>query len=403
MVGMDLSLCMIVRNEAEQLPRCLTSVASLVDEMVVLDTGSTDDTLAIAQSFGATVAECPWTDDFSAARNVALGYATKSWVLVLDADEYLAPEAIPAIRAAIQSEDLLVVNLIRHEIGATQSPYSLVSRLFRRHPGVRFSRPYHALIDDSVLEVMAHEPQWQIGELPVVAIAHEGYQPGAIAQQNKAARAQAAMARYLTEHPEDVYALSKLGGLRVEEGDVAEGIQLLKRGLRLQEQGRSPNPALTYELHYHLGIALVRQKNPDLALSHYRVALKQLIGDRLKLGAYINLGSGLKAKGDLEAAQQCFQQAVAIAPDFALAHYNLGTLLRLNGNPKEAVSHYQQAIQLAPHYAEAHQNLGVALLSLGKVRDSLDAFRRAIALHEAAHSPEADRIRQELQTLNFQV
>ena len=140
-----LSLCMIVKNEATRLPQCLRSVQAVVDEMIVLDTGSTDETPAIARQFGAKVFESTWQQDFAAARNEALAQVTGDWVLVLDADETLTPECVGAIRQAIAVEDHLVVNLIRQEIGAAQSPYSLVSRLFRRHPDLSFSRPYHAI------------------------------------------------------------------------------------------------------------------------------------------------------------------------------------------------------------------------------------------------------------------
>jgi len=394
---------MIVRNEAERLSHCLESVRDLVDEMVVLDTGSTDETVAIAQSFGATVGSYKWNDDFAAARNAALEQVTGDWVLVLDADETLVEAAIPAIRQSIANDNLLVVNLVRHEIGAEQSPYSLVSRLFRRHPAVRFDRPYHALIDDSVLTLKEQEAHWQVADLPMVAIAHAGYEPGTISQQNKAARAQAALERYLANHPDDVYAHSKLGAIYVQANDFEHGLATLKRGLKLQEQQPSANPHLTYELHYHLGIARTRQSLPELALSHYRVALKQPIGDRLKLGAALNLGNLLKASGNLDAAREMYETCIQIDADFARAHFNLGTVLRAMGKPQQAIAHYERALQIAPNYAEAHQNLGVALLKLGKVRDSLKAFERAIALHETTNPQEAQRIRQELEKLQFQV
>lgn len=400
---MGLSLCMIVRNEAENLPQCLESVRSLVDEQIILDTGSTDDTVAIAQSLGATVAHFPWNGNFSDARNEALRYVTQDWVLVLDADETLVEEAVPLIQQAIQAEDVLVVNLLRHEVGATQSPYSLVSRLFRRHPDIHFNRPYHALIDDSVLALMQREPQWKVVDLPGVAVRHVGYEPVAIAQQDKAARARAAMEGYLAQHPDDVYGCSKLGALYVQEGDIEKGIQLLKQGLQIQEKQSSPNPMLSYELHYHLGIALSRQDNPELALSHYRVALKQPIGDRLKLGALINIGTIFKQAGQLDQARQCYQRCVDSVPDFALGHFNLGTTLRAMGKPKEAIAHYHRAIELEPNHAEVHQNLGVALLKLGRVRESLESFRQAVRLHETSNPQEAERIRQSLQEIGFEV
>jgi glycosyltransferase involved in cell wall biosynthesis len=91
---MSISLCMIVKDEAENLPRCLESVQDLVHECIVVDTGSTDATCDIATRYGARVHSFTWNNDFAAARNVSLDYATGDWVLVLDADEVLTPEAL---------------------------------------------------------------------------------------------------------------------------------------------------------------------------------------------------------------------------------------------------------------------------------------------------------------------
>ena len=150
----QLSLCMIVKNEEAILAKCLESVKGVVDEMIVLDTGSTDRTVAIAEEYGAKTPRFSWCDDFSAARNEALRHVTGDWVLVLDADEQLNPAIANRLKTEIAKEQNLVINLIRQEIGAKQSPYSLTSRLFRHHPKIQFSRPYHALIDDSVIELI---------------------------------------------------------------------------------------------------------------------------------------------------------------------------------------------------------------------------------------------------------
>ncbi|HEY9906517.1 MAG TPA: glycosyltransferase family 2 protein, partial [Thermosynechococcaceae cyanobacterium] len=96
---MKLSLCMIVRDEAAALPRCLKSVQGVVDETIVVDTGSVDDTIAVAQSFSqllnVRVHQFTWCHDFSAARNYSLQYAQGEWILILDADEILQPEIVP--------------------------------------------------------------------------------------------------------------------------------------------------------------------------------------------------------------------------------------------------------------------------------------------------------------------
>jgi glycosyltransferase involved in cell wall biosynthesis len=131
---MKLSLCMIVKNEEATLSKSLSSVKNVVDEMVVLDTGSTDRTPEIAKKFGAKVHHFEWCNDFSAARNEALKYVTGDWILVLDADETLSQKIVPQLQQAIRREEYVLINLLRHEVGAEQSPYSLVSRLFRNHP-----------------------------------------------------------------------------------------------------------------------------------------------------------------------------------------------------------------------------------------------------------------------------
>jgi tetratricopeptide (TPR) repeat protein len=97
--GMRLSLCMIVRDEQEMLPRCLASVAEAVDEMVIVDTGSTDATVEIARSFGARVIFHEWTGSFAEARNVSFEAANGDWLLCLDADEVLVDEDRPLLRA----------------------------------------------------------------------------------------------------------------------------------------------------------------------------------------------------------------------------------------------------------------------------------------------------------------
>ena len=95
---MNISLCMIVRDEEECLPRCLESARGIVDEIIVVDTGSTDRTVGIALAFGAKVVSFPWSGDFSEARNRGLDLATCEWILALDADEELPEETRANLR-----------------------------------------------------------------------------------------------------------------------------------------------------------------------------------------------------------------------------------------------------------------------------------------------------------------
>ncbi|WP_229414638.1 MULTISPECIES: tetratricopeptide repeat protein [Moorena] len=399
MTNAMLSLCMIVKDEEESLPQCLSSVKDVVDEMVVLDTGSTDRTIEVAQSYGARVYQFEWCNDFAAARNQALKYVQGEWVLVLDADEVLKPEVVPEIKQAIQNSSYLVINLVRQEVGATQSPYSLVSRLFRYHPEIRFSRPYHAMVDDTVAQMLQREPQWQVVSLSQVAILHYGYSDDAIASRDKLTRALTAMEGYLASHPFDAYVCSKLGALYIQNNQVDQGLELLKRGLT----GTELEPAVLFELHYHLGNAYTRQGELNSGAIHYQQAIQQPILPQLKLGAYNNLGSLLLQAGELNHAKTAYEMAVKIDPSFALGHNNLGMTWKALGQMENAIASYQQAIQLNPEYGEAYQNLGVVWLKLGKVDQSLSAFKKAIALHETDNPAEAQRLRQGLQAMGFQV
>lgn len=390
---------MIVKNEEASLPTCLGSVKDVVDEMVVLDTGSTDRTKEIAREFGAKVFHFKWCNDFAAARNESLKYVQGDWILVLDADEVLVPEIVQPMKRAIQSQNYLVINLVRQEVGAVQSPYSLVSRLFRNHSEIRFDRPYHALVDDSVQVLMEREPDWQVGYLPEVAILHYGYQPEAIASRGKLNQAKAAMEGFLLTHPTDAYACSKLGALYVQMGDLKRGIELLERGLKSNEM----DDGVVYELYYHLGNAYTRLANFAQAAKHYQLAIQQPILPKLKLGAYNNLGNLLLASRDLAKARKTYETTLQIDPSFAIGYYNLGMVLKAMGLFTDAIAAYQQALSLDPKYPEAYQNLGVVLLKIGNVPASLEAFRKAIALHEQHNPDEARRLREGLRELDFYV
>ncbi|NJN37500.1 MAG: tetratricopeptide repeat protein [Acaryochloridaceae cyanobacterium CSU_3_4] len=395
---MTLSLCMIVKNEAANLSRCLQSVVDIVDEQIIVDTGSTDETIAIAQSFAAQIYKYDWQDDFAAARNYGLQYVQSDWVLVLDADEILVPGIIPQLQRVMQEPNTLAVTLLRQEVGAQQSPYSLLCRLFRRHPQMVFKRPYHEVIDESVLAIQAQDPHWQVGYLPEVAIEHLGYQRDAIATRNKHQRARRIMAAALAQDPTDAYLCSKLGALYGEMGEVEEGLVLLEQGLRL----KPTEAAIVYELHYHLGHTYGRLGQVQSALQHYQQAVSQDLPDCLKIGAYNNWANLLKQLGHLDQACQLYKHLIACQPDLAMGYYNLGLTLREKGDLGGAISAYQQALEKQPDYADAYQNLGVAFFKQGNLQASQQAFVQAIDLHlQHNNVAEADRLQQGMADLGL--
>ncbi|MGV3614796.1 MAG: glycosyltransferase family 2 protein [Fimbriimonas sp.] len=135
------SACLIVKNEERTLERCLASLAGAVDEIVVVDTGSTDGTVGIARKFGAKLLDFVWKDDFSAARNAALENATGDWILSIDADEWLAHDAARHfVRSEIQGAgNVAFVPYVRLADG---SGYWANTRLFPRE-GSRWEYRIH--------------------------------------------------------------------------------------------------------------------------------------------------------------------------------------------------------------------------------------------------------------------
>ncbi len=378
---------MIVRNEAERLERCLHSVAGFVDEMVVVDTGSDDDTAAIAASCGASVHHLAWPGDFAPARNHALDLVRGDWVLVLDADEWLRPEARSPLRALMEQPQVLLINLLRQEVGAAQSPFSSVSRLFRRHPAIRWSRRYHAMVDDSVAALLKQEPHWQVLACGEPALGHEGYRPDLLAASGKAERLRQAMEAELVARPGDPYACAKLGALEVSQGQRARGIALLEEGLARVGTG---SLAEHYELLLHLAIAR-SPGEPAAAAALYRQALDLPLEERLTLGAQLNLGALLLRQGALEEAAALTADVTRLCPELPLAWFNLGLIERQRGRLLEAITAYRQALALAPQHADAQRNLAAALLLAGDIPGARDGFRRAIALLEAQGEPQQAR------------
>ena len=378
---------MIVRNEAERLERCLASVAGFVDEMVVVDTGSGDGTPEIAAACGARVHHLDWPGDFAPARNHALDLVSGDWVLVLDADEWLRPEARAPLRALMEQPRVLLVNLLRQELGAAQSPYSSVSRLFRRHPAIRWGRRYHAMVDDSVAALLEQEPDWQVVACPEPALLHEGYRPELVARHDKTARLRAAMEAELAARPGDPYACAKLGALEVSQGQRRRGIALLEEGLA--GAGADAHPE-RYELLLHLAIARGPEE-PAAAAALYRQALALPLDGRLSLGARLNLGALLLRQGELEEAAALTATVTELCPELPLAWFNLGLIERQRGRLVEAISAYRRALDLAPEHADAQRNVAAALLLAGDIPGARDGFRRAIALLEAQGDPQQAR------------
>ena len=193
------ALVMIARNEAARIVRALASVASCVDELVVLDTGSTDATVALARSAGARVGHFKWCDDFSAARNAALKLADADWNVIVDADEWIAEAGVELLALRHTAPDfvgtLRVDSHFDTPIGVSVAP-SWLPRVL----------PRGVLYDGHVHEQPMHRLDTR--RLPTV-LAHDGYRSEAL--KSKAGRNADLLARALAQAPDDAYLHYQLG------------------------------------------------------------------------------------------------------------------------------------------------------------------------------------------------
>ena len=226
-----LSACLIVKNEERVLGRCLRSVKPLVDEIVVVDTGSTDRTPEIAREAGARVHRFRWREDFSAARNHALGLARGEWILHIDADETVRP-CRPSRLGALLAMPSYVAYHVRFHPRPGFTPYWEV-RLFRNDPHIRFRGIIHETIWPDV-EAYQSAHNARIGRSDLV-FEHEGYEGD---QRAKHRRNLPLLRRALRRDPTRVFSWCHLASVYLGLGKPRLAEKAWTAGLRVVREKR---------------------------------------------------------------------------------------------------------------------------------------------------------------------
>jgi GT2 family glycosyltransferase/Flp pilus assembly protein TadD len=364
----SVSLCMIVKNEEKNLHACLESAFDLVDEIVVVDTGSTDKTREAAAHFGARVVDFPWVDSFAAARNESLRHATGDWVFWLDADDRLDQdnrERLGALLAGLKDENVAysMKCLCLSESKTTTPTVVDHVRLFRNHPEIRWQYRVHEQILPAIRRLGgAVRPA-------TVVIHHLGYQDFSLRSQKHRRDLRLLQLDY-AETPDDPFTLFNLGWLLSELRQPAEALPLLRRSLELSRPADSIVRKL-FSLTVHCHRLLGQQAEALTACRTGRDYYPQ-DAELLSLESQIR-----KDQGDLVGAEQCLRRLLEnhegahfASVDAGLGGYrtrhHLAGLYQEQGRSAEAAAQWRAALSEEPKYFPACLGLAQSYLGQGR-------------------------------------
>jgi glycosyltransferase involved in cell wall biosynthesis/predicted Zn-dependent protease len=391
------SLTMIVRDEEDNLPDCLRSIADLVDEMIVLDTGSTDRTKEIAADAGAKVFDFPWYDSFSAARNEALRHATGDWIFWLDADDRIDEDNRAKLRdvfdrlgdenAAYSMKCLCLPQGNRDDATVVDHV-----RLFRNHPGIRWEHRVHEQILPGVRRVG--------GEVRFadVVIRHTGYCDPAL-RLKKLERDQRLVEMELAEQPDHPFTLFNLGSILQEQGRHAEALQALRRSLDLSH----PSDSIVRKLYGLIAGCHRALGQTHDALAVCREGRRHYAGDPELL---FREGALRAETGDLPGAALCMERLLSVEPPPHFAsvsaslrgyqgRHALADVYRRMNRHADAEQLWRQVVSDQPSFVPAWLGLAELHLSTGrwteletvvrKLQDNPDTALEASVLQARGH------------------
>ncbi|ABO49916.1 glycosyl transferase, family 2 [Desulforamulus reducens MI-1] len=298
-----ISLCMIVKNEERNLARCLNSAKDCVDEIIIVDTGSVDNTVNIAKKFDAKIYTYQWDEDFAAARNFSLSKAAGDWILYLDADEELEANCCQRLRALsnLPQYEAYYFQIINLTDGNDPLKH-LNIRMFKNKPEYRFEGKLHEQIISSISAASPNQP-------PVVnsgiTILHYGYLASEFIAKDKAQRNYRINKALVDKEPNNPFYLYTLGGSCVNLNDL-EG-------------------ATNYYLKALKNVSLQAMYAPSIFIS--------LITCLLKIGKIVE-------------AAEYIEKCKTHYPDYVDIHFIEGELYKRLGHVSRAILCFEKCLQL---------------------------------------------------------
>ncbi len=413
-----LSLCMIVKNEARNLGPCLRSIKPVLDEIIIVDTGSTDETKEVARQMGANVFDFPWCDDFSAARNESIRHATGDYILWLDADDRVDESEMKKIglfkKGLPHSKSRAFYVVVKSESPEGDTLFHQL-RIFPRVKGAAFEGKIHEQIfyrlQNSGVEFIKTD----------IVIRHLGYHDTA-SRHEKSKRNLDILQRELEENPGNLHVrynmartLSGLGRqaeaiLHLQKIVEEESVRKKEKGILLEaslligkysmEMGRYEEAVAVFRdlsrdfqgnglLHFFLGEALFFTRDFPGALEELEKAHRFSLDaglfpinlGRLDYFRHYRLGQCYLEVGQIERAKELFLKSVSLHPDHGRSLESLGHLCLKNGRFEEAVSYYEKAVEKGGGSDQVFTNLGLAYGKLGKEEEGEKALSKALEIN----------------------
>ncbi len=353
-----ISCCLIIKNESRWLGEFLSHLKPYVSEFIILDTGSTDDSVAIVERFGLSVIPYAWEGDFSKARNRSLDLATQPWILQLDPDERLSQKGLEELRRCASGEPKAYSFLTRNystEFGVTNycacageypefevaAPGFFVSeriRLFPNHLGIHFVGLVHELVESTVaipIEKFA-EPLHHFGSLS-----------SEIEKKKKRNLYVEATRLKAKQNPGDWRSLYELGNELCHSSKWVEAIGPLEEAFRLSH-------GTAVEVGVSLSAACLWNHDTKRALE---VVCKALETHPRSHDLLLNLGVIHQHRRELGEALQVFRNMIEFHPSSFKAYRHAALVLKDLGIMDGAHKLLQQSLAVFPAYPEALRDL----------------------------------------------
>ena len=294
-----LTLCMIVKNEEDNLQACLQSVENIVDQIIIVDTGSTDNTKGICQKYNAEVFDFKWNKNFAEARNESIKYAKGEWILWLDADEKLNPDSLASLKNIIsktpEKPEIYKVNIKNFQRGDDYFYISDAHRLFTNFKGIKFTGRIHEQVSHGLKKLGGWEYNSDI------EILHYGYSLDEEQELQKNLRNQELLQQMITEKPDYAYGYYTLGQNYAQLKKNEEAVKYFKKSLKLNQLSTE----ITAALYVTLGEVLINLKQYDESEKFLKKSLQ--LADN-QVGAYYLLYKVSELKEDYNKASKYLEK-----------------------------------------------------------------------------------------------